>query len=254
MLQSIDRLWRLIATAVSFSAFGVGALALGVTIFPVIHLGSVDRRMAERRCRYLVHLAFRFFIWLMHSLGVLSYEITGAARLRDASARVVIANHPSLIDVVFIVSMIPQALCVVKRAAWSNPFMAGIMTATGYIANDDPFQMIDDCVLALDRGDCIVIFPEGTRTVPGRPMKFKRGAASVIVKSRSNVIPIIIRCDPTTLTKGNKWYNIPHRRPHFQVKVGDQFDPALVVDPVEPLTLASRRMNVHLVGILTGNE
>ncbi|MDF1790472.1 MAG: lysophospholipid acyltransferase family protein [Thalassobaculaceae bacterium] len=254
MLQSLDRLRRLIVTGLSFSAFGVGGLILGVIVFPLVHLASSDRGTAERRCQYLVHRTFRFFIWMLNALGVLSYEVVGAARLRDASARVVIANHPSLIDVVFIVAMIPQALCVVKRAAWSNPFMAGIMSATGYIPNDDPFQMIDDCVLALDRGQCIVIFPEGTRTVPGRPMKFKRGAASVIVKSRSNVIPIIIQCEPTTLTKGNKWYNIPHRKPHFQVMVGDQFDPSPVVDPVEPLTLASRRMNIHLVGILSSND
>src|SRR3546814_8908938 len=74
---------------------------------------------------------------MMKSLGVLSYEISGRKKLDHAGANLIVANHPSLIDIVFIVSMLPEALCVVKKAAWSNPFMAGIMWATGYIRSEE---------------------------------------------------------------------------------------------------------------------
>src|SRR3546814_3230568 len=55
--------------------------------------------------------------------------------------------------------MLPEALCVVKKAAWSNPFMAGIMWATGYIPNDDPNVLIAECVKTLQDGRRLVVFP-----------------------------------------------------------------------------------------------
>src|SRR3546814_5114582 len=85
----------------------------GLVLFPAVHLVSPSRDIARRRCQYCVHLSFRTFIWMMKSLGVLSYEIPGREKLDHAGANLIVANHPSLIDIVFIVRMLPEALCVV---------------------------------------------------------------------------------------------------------------------------------------------
>lgn len=253
MAQRLDFAWRLFATGFSFSVFGIGGLTMGVVIFPITHLLSRDRSRANRRCQYLVHLSFRLFIWMMRELRVLTYEIAGKEKLRQSDARVVVANHPSLIDVVFIVSMLPEALCVVKKAAWSNPFMAGVMWATGYIPNDDPIRFIDDCVRNVCDGRRLVIFPEGTRTVPGQPMKLRRGAASIIAKSGQPFLPIYITSDPTTLTKSEKWYQIPNKRVHFRVVIGDCFDPRPLIVCGESLSRANRRINRVLKVLLAGD-
>ena len=191
MLRRIDHFWRLFGTGFSFSVFGVGGLFLGFILFPCVHLLSSGRPAAERRCQYLVHLAFGRFIWLMKSLGVLSYEIVGRDKLTQPGVNLVVANHPSLIDIVFIISMLPECHCVVKKAAWSNPFMAGIMWATGYISNNDPEVFIAACVHTLREGKRLVVFPEGTRTVPGLPMKLKRGA-KLNIKITQAIFPM--RC------------------------------------------------------------
>ena len=115
MLSRLDHTWRLIGTGFSFSAFGLGALLITATLFPVIHLLSFSRRRANRNCQYVVHLSFRLFIWMMKTLGVLTYDISGAEKLNHHEPSLVIANHPSLIDVVFIISMLPTSLCVVKK-------------------------------------------------------------------------------------------------------------------------------------------
>jgi 1-acyl-sn-glycerol-3-phosphate acyltransferase len=73
-----------------------------------VHLLSSSRERAHQRCQYIVHLSFRLFIWWMRALGVLTYEVAGAQKLRPDGNRVVVANHPSLIDVVFIIALLPR--------------------------------------------------------------------------------------------------------------------------------------------------
>jgi len=251
MLQRLDHGWRLFGTGFSFSVFGAGGLLMGLVLFPAVHVFSSGRPVAQRRCQYCVHISFRLFIWLMKSLGVLSYEISGSEKLGQPGANLVVANHPSLIDIVFIISLLPESLCVVKKAAWSNPFMAGIMWAAGYIPNDDPELFIDACVHRLREGKRLVVFPEGTRTVPGLPMKLKRGAATIIVKSEQPFLPITITCTPTTLTKAEKWYEIPPRKPHFRIQINDSIDPKPGLVAGERISTANRRVSRVLQTVLS---
>lgn len=180
---------------------------------------------------------------MMKRLGVLSYEISGAGKLAQTSGNLIIANHPTLLDVVFIISLLPKTLCVVKKAAWTNPFLAGVMWATGYIQSDDPTQLITDCVESIEQDNNLLIFPEATRTVPGRPMRLKRGAASVIVESQRLFIPLVITCDPSTLTKAEKWFDIPNRKMHFKITVGDEIDPQPLLVVGAQRSKSNRRIN-----------
>ena len=253
MVHQLDLAWRLFATGFSFSIFGIGGFFLGFAIFPFIHLLSQNRVLANNRSQYLVHLSFRLFIWVLRELGVLTYEMEGKEKLKQSKAKLIISNHPSLIDIVFIVSVLPQAVCAVKKAAWSNPFMAGVMWATGYIPNDDPMQFIEDCVQNVRDGRRLVIFPEGTRTVPGKPMKLRRGAATVIVKSEQEFIPIHITSDPTTLTKAEKWYQIPNKRVHFKIVIGDSVDPRPMIVSGASLVRMNRKVNEKLKVLISGD-
>ena len=243
MRARIDLVWRIAATGFSFSAFGLGALLILVSLFPLLHLTAFDRGRANRRCQFVVHISFRVFVWLMRTLGVLSYERHNTERLRDLRGTVIVANHPTLIDVVFIVAMLPTALCVVKRSAWSNPFLAGIMWATGYVPDGNPMQLVDACTQSLENGCNVVIFPEATRSVPGQELRLRRGAASIIRASRKAFIPIIITCEPPTLVKGEKWFQVPDRKAHFKITIGERVDPLARNAEAETYELTSRKIN-----------
>ncbi len=243
MPAPLDRLWRVAATGLSFSVFGLIALFFTITLFPVLHATTFDRGRANRRCQFAVHLAFRWFIWLMRTLGVLTYERHNADRLIGVSGTMIVANHPTLIDVVFIVAMLPTTLCVAKRATWSNPFLAGVMWATGYLQDEDPVRLVTTCAENLKKGNNLVVFPEATRSVPGHPLRLRRGAASVIKASRRAIIPIVITCQPPTLSKGEKWYQVPNSRVHFKITVGDRVDPSTVIVEGESNGKTTRRIN-----------
>jgi 1-acyl-sn-glycerol-3-phosphate acyltransferase len=247
MLRPLDRAWRLFATGTSFVLFGIGSLALGLIVFPPLHLLAGSRATARRWSRWLVHQSFRAFIGFNYRAGVLTFEAAGDSSLMDGKPRFIIANHPSLIDVVCLISRLPDAFCIVKTAAWENPFMGLVVRATGYIPNDDPTQLIENCVRLLRQGETLVMFPEGTRTVPGNPLRFRRGAANIALRAGMVLTPVFIDVEPETLTKGEAWYAIPDRRVHVRMEVGEDIDPSDVVSDPTTERLAARELNSFLV-------
>lgn len=217
------RQWRVAGTGLAFSLFGIGGplIALAITLTRPLPVARHRRQAWARRC---INSAFWCYIRIMWLLGLLSFETRNAEQLRHPG-QLVLANHPSLLDVVFIASLIPEANCVVKGALFRNPFTRGPVTAAGYIANDDPL-LLDKCRQAMARGETLIVFPEGTRSQPGHPLQFLRGAANIALATSEQVRPVKISCTPATLLKNQKWYQVPPRRPHFLVQV------------LEPLSIA----------------
>ncbi|MCF6203491.1 MAG: 1-acyl-sn-glycerol-3-phosphate acyltransferase [Methylococcaceae bacterium] len=244
MTNALNYYWRLIATGVSFFTFGVGGIILRVFVFPLLNLLPVKDNKKNRRGQLAVHCSFYLFIGLMHRLGVMTYKIDGLEKL-NRPGQLILANHPTLIDIVFLISRIPAANCIVKESLWHNSFIKGAVTNAGYISNGDSEKMVSECVAYLKSGGTLVIFPEGTRTVFNQPYKFQRGAAHIALQANVIVTPVIISCNPSTLTKQEKWYQIPNRRFHLSMRVGDD----MVLDDflkIEPKTIAVRRFNHYL--------
>lgn len=241
--------WRLVATGLSFTLFGLGGVLLGISVIPVL-LAFPGRRASRRRwVRRAIQAAFRSFIGVMRWLGVLTYDLQGFQHL-GRSGQLVVANHPSLIDVVFLIAFTPGAGCVVKRALWTNPAMALGVRGAGYVPNMPTDTMIERAAAALAEGQTLIMFPEGTRTRPGEPLRFHRGAASVAVRAATAVTPVFITVNPTTLTKSAPWYRIPAQRPHFTLAVGEDLDPASLRAAM-PAPKAARALNEQLLAIYT---
>jgi len=249
LVQKINYGWRLLATAVSFASFGVGGVLLWVTVFPLLSVLPGNRRQRIGRGQRVVHYSFYVFIGLMHRLGVMTYEVVGLEKL-NRPGQLIVANHPTLVDIVFLLSRIKQASCIVKASLWRNPAMRGPILNAGYISNGDSQAMIDQCVDWLRSGGAMVVFPEGTRSVPGQAYRFQRGAAAIALQADTLVTPVTLTCDPSTLTKGLAWYRIPSRRFHLTMRVGE--DIALAeFSRLQPRSIAVRRLNQHLQDYFT---
>jgi 1-acyl-sn-glycerol-3-phosphate acyltransferase len=215
-------LWRVIRTALGFGTFGAGALLIALGLFPLVRCLPGDH---ERRAQRLVHLGFRAWIRLASGLGLFRVAWRGRERLRQPRGAVIVANHPTLIDVVLLIACLPQADCVVKRAAWRNPFLRWVVAGAGYVRNDDARGTVEACAARLRRGRCLVLFPEGTRSPRLGLHPFRRGAAHAALRSGAPLLPVVITCDPPTLMKGQRWYDVPDRTPRFTLAVGAPIRP-----------------------------
>jgi len=236
--------WRLLTTALSFALFGLGGLCLRLLVFPLLALLPGDVCAHQRRARRTISRLFWTFIRFMARAGVLTYTVEGAERL-GRPGQMIIANHPSLIDVVFLIGLVRDANCVVKQKLWQNPFTRGPVRSTGYVSNDGSADMLEQAADLLRGGQTLIIFPEGTRTQPGQPPEFHRGAAAIALRGARFITPVSIHVRPSTLTKAEPWYRIPARRPHFHLRVGSDIDPAAFA-ALGSAPIASRRLNDHL--------
>jgi 1-acyl-sn-glycerol-3-phosphate acyltransferase len=233
--------WRALRTGVAFLTFGVGAIVVAGIVWPLrLRPG---RQVPVQR---MVHGAFRLFAWWMATLGLIRVSWIGAERLRGNAPRLVVANHPSLIDVVLLLARLPQADCIVKTAARRNPFMRSIVTAAGYLANDHGDALVDACAERIARGRSVVLFPEGTRSPRGALRRFQRGAAHIALKSGCPIVPVVIMCRPPILLKGQPWHDVPDRPARFVLWVGEPIDPARYLDAETTVPVAARRLTADL--------
>ena len=236
--------WRLFATGVCFTTFGIGGMLLTVLVFPPLWLLPARQRL--RSTRWVIHRVFGGFMSMMQLLGVMRLEVRGGDILRECRHVLVLANHPTLVDVVALVALMPHASCVVKQALWKNPFLGGPVRAAGYINNSSPEALLEACAQDLAEGNPLLIFPEGTRSEPGQPLRFLRGASYLALKSGKPILPVLIDCQPSTLTKKKPWYQIPDRPFHLRISVQQPINPAdWQLDPAAP-AIAARHLTVKL--------
>lgn len=217
-VRSLRRAWRALRTGIAFALFGIGALVISVVALPVLQLTSRRPGDLQRRVQALIHHAFRLFAWYMTLTGLIRVTWVGRERLRERPI-LVIANHPTLIDVVLLVAAMPQADCIVKTAAERHLLLRRLVKAAGYIPNDRPDAIIAAGTESLRQGRSLLLFPEGTRSPSGRLGPFHRGAARIALRSGTDLVPVVITCSPPTLMKGQPWYEVPERTAHLTLTV-----------------------------------
>ena len=243
--QRVFHGWRILATGLSFSIFGIGGVLMTLSVFPLLRLFNPDAAATKRASQRAVHYSWRFFIGFMKTMGILSWEVRNAERLRQPG-RLIVANHPSLLDVVFLISLMPMVDCIVKPSILRNPFMRGPASWAGYIPNGDPERLIEDCSRTLLQGNSLLMFPEGTRTRPGLPIQMKRGAAQIALAAEAEILPVTITVLPATLTKNTPWYRVPPRPFHVTLSVGEPLAPARFQEGAPGRTTAARHLTEYL--------
>jgi 1-acyl-sn-glycerol-3-phosphate acyltransferase len=240
------KLWRIPATGLMFTLFGVGGFLIGALAFPLLclrHRAPLARQLAARG---LVQWTFARFISLMRFAGLVDTRIEGVERL-NRDGLLVLANHPTLVDVVALISVTPNADCVVKARLDENPFTRGPIRAAGYIQNNGGADLLAAAARSLRAGGNLVIFPEGTRSRPGEALKMQRGAAQLALRAGVDITPVRIRCEPLGLTKGRPWWKTHDRPMRLTLSVGVDL-------PVQPFleaahgetALAARRLTGYL--------
>lgn len=218
--RTLGRQWRAVRTGILFLAFGVGAAAIALVALPLLRWLVRSAQSRERLAQWLVHVAFRALVRIAAWLKVVRVRGHGIERLGGRGPRLIVANHPSLVDVVVLGACLPQVDCVVKRAHWGSAFMRRIVTGAGYLSNVDGEALIDAGVERLRQGRVLMLFPEGTRSPRGRLGPFHRGAAHIALRSGCDPIPVTIRCDPPAFTKGARWHDVPDRCVEISIDVG----------------------------------
>ncbi|RZA08741.1 MAG: 1-acyl-sn-glycerol-3-phosphate acyltransferase [Moraxellaceae bacterium] len=243
-LRKLNYYWRVLATGLSFAIFCVGGIVLAaMSVYVLItHKNRADRSLFMRK--WLSRI-FRVYLRLLRKLGLITFEIQHKERIKPRG-QLVIANHPSLLDVCFIISLIEESDCIVKEALFHWPLTAAPVRAANYIANE--FNgLIERCLASLQTGASLIIFPEGTRSPPGQLHPFHRGASNIALMSGKNITPIVISCHPQTLLKHQRWYEIASSPPHYVIRVMPDIELSQIIDATQLQSRSARVLNAYLM-------
>ncbi len=203
-----------------FLVFTVWGLFLSVVVFPLIYLAPMKRRRKQDVALAVLQRVFSWFGPISAALGGMrSFRVAGLEHLAPGQPCLIIANHPSLFDIVCLMGAVPRCGCIVKRGLWYNPVTAVSVRAAGLIPNDEAEALIAQCQASFAAGRSLVIFPEGTRSPHGGLHPFTRGAAQIALRCGVPVVPVFIHCDPPTLAKGEPWYRVPARAIDFWIHI-----------------------------------
>lgn len=248
LAERLNYHWRQLGTGFGFILLFGGGAVLATLFFPLMALRRSANADQAARNQRMIHFIFRLYLWILTSLRLISVDISHIRPLASGGGRIIIANHPTLLDVVLLMAVLPRCQCIVKRALWQNPYLGGIMRYAGYIRNDLPFEdMLAACRASLQAGSDLIIFPEGTRSEPGKPIRFKRGTARIALFLEADMQLVKIRCEPLALTKSHAWWQVPPQRPHFTITAG----PLVEVNAhqrYEYQSIATRKLNRTLEG------
>ena len=225
----VSRGWRIARTA--FGYFVLGSACLWLTaLLPALGLAPGARERKQMRAQRVTHAHLRGWFRLLHLLGILRIRCSGAERLQRPGI-LVVANHPTLLDALALMSLMPQADCVVKQRYYDMFLLGGPARAAGYVPSRSGPEVVAACVERLERGRSLIIFPEGTRSPLGGLAPFQRGAAHIALRARRGPVPVAITCSPATLYHGQPWWDVPERRFDLDLRVGEPLAVQNLVTP-----------------------
>ncbi|MCL2075376.1 MAG: 1-acyl-sn-glycerol-3-phosphate acyltransferase [Betaproteobacteria bacterium] len=140
-------------------------------------------------------------LWLKAFMGLadlilgLKMEVRGRENIPDTPT-LVLAKHESAWETVGLQSIFNPSVFVLKKELLKIPFFGWGLFALRMIAIDRDAgrkalrQMLEQGKERLKSGIWIVVFPEGTRVLPGERMRYKPGAVYLALKTGVPVLPV----------------------------------------------------------------
>ena len=142
-------------------------------------------------------------LWLLRVLCNIRYEVKGREYIPD-NAAIIASKHQSAWDTIIFWTLLKRPAYVLKREliffpvfGWYLVFLKNIYIdrKSGASAMKKMLREAKDCVAS---GRPVIIFPEGTRTLPGTTQPYHPGVAALYQHLQVPVVPV-------TLNSGLLW-------------------------------------------------
>lgn len=180
---------RLFLLLFSFLIFGTGAFIINFTIVPFAKFFVKTENLSDFYS-FLINKVWKVFVQWLCFTKLIKLEIKNPTELIRIKNKIIVSTHPSFIDVVILVGLIPKTTCVAKNELSKNLLMSNIVN-TIFITNEtniDEFKA--QTKRMLDNGFNVIIFPTGIRHRKNEFPKIKKGAATIAINAEKNIVPI----------------------------------------------------------------
>jgi len=216
---------------------GLGLMSLSWNAIALVLQPLLPPAVGRRVGRAAIARAYRLFWRVAGAGGMLRMDASSLDTLAEEPGLIVVANHPSLLDALMLVSRLPRAACVMKASLMRNPLLGPGARLARYIRNDSASGMVRRAVADLRQGGQLLMFPEGTRTTQTPLNPLRPGFALIAKLADAPVQAVFIDTSSPYLGKGWPLWRLPPLPIAFSVRLGGRFapraDPAALVSEVE---------------------
>lgn len=232
MISALNRARLVVTYWFSWVLFIVVGLLLNLFCAPLLLLPRRPGR--ERAVRGLMRRLFTFWVDWQGASGVVDVHFVGFEKPFPPRT-VFIANHPTLVDATFLLSRLPDTICIFKPALMRHPAIGPAAIMGGYASGDSGIDLIRDVTTRIKAGQSLLVFPEGTRTQPGTVLgPLKPGFALIAARARAAVQLVVVRASPELARRGSPWWRPPGVLPAFvEFTLDRRWEPDAIGAPAE---------------------
>ena len=217
---------RSIFAVFCFFIFGIGAVILNFLLFPFI-------KNNKELCSDIIHNTWRFFVNLMMFLKLFRLDVK---KLKKIENKVIVSTHPSFIDIVILIALIPRSTCFVKKELAYNPILKNLVTSI-FITNEVELDELKaESKKMLDRGFNVIIFPSGIRHRRDEFPKIRKGASLVALNAGKNIVPVRMFSDRDFLFINQPFYAVSDRCVNFEIEQMSEINIADFIGESEIIT------------------
>lgn len=142
----------------------------------------------------------RGILWALRAICDIKLEVKGSEHIQQDQKYIIASKHQSVWETVIFHIIFDSPIFVLKKELLSVPLFGKFLTGMGMIAVDREAgasalkKMIVDVKDALDHNQPVIIFPEGTRTEPGKKVDYQPGVAALYGNKSidADVLPVAL--------------------------------------------------------------
>lgn len=174
----IKELYRSFVLISLFVFFGLGALVLRYCVFSFEKDNKKNYKTLQK--------SWEFMVWLLSVTGIIDLRVEDVERLKSIKNSIIVSTHPSFVDIVILMSIIPYSTCFVAEKLSKNPFFKGMVKLLFIFEGKDSW--LNDAKQMLDNGLNVIMFPMGTRHRKTEFPRIRRGASLLAQKTGKNIV------------------------------------------------------------------
>lgn len=243
------RLFHISLFAFSWLLFGLCALVVNLLCAALLCVPGARTRFAPLARQLLQHFFSAWNAWLDFT-GLVHVRWHGFENIPLRGGAVWVANHPGLLDATFLLSRLPDAICVFKPSMRRNPFLAPVALLADHLACATGTEFIRSAVERISAGRTLLIFPEGTRTSAHLTLNpCKTGFALIAARAHAPIQIVVIRASRDLLPRGRRWWQVPQFPAVVDICADDRLEP----EPHRPVRATAAFVEERLTEQLTGS-
>lgn len=135
--------------------------------------------------------------WSVKFLRILGIELKSQGQALP-TGHLLVANHISWLDIAGVHAVLPQARFVSKADVKHWPLVGALVEGAGTLfiertSKRDALRVVHQTAAALQAGDCVAVFPEGTTGAGPELLPFHANLLQAAVSTGAPVLPLVLR-------------------------------------------------------------